>query len=236
MKKGAQSLEGWEPFSFVLKENLRPLIPISNFTYVFLERQQNQKDLEGGIPLNKKFFPFPALETQRLVLRQIEEEHANALYEILSDEEVAKFEYFYAIQSVEKAIEFIRRYKSELEEGEEVTWGIFLKENNALIGTCCLGNFSESALRAEIGYTLLRSEWGKGYATEAAGEVIKFGFEVMGLNRIEATITPGNDASVQVLKKLNFMQEGVVRERDLIKGKLEDGIIMAILSREFMRS
>lgn len=76
-------------------------------------------------------------------------------------------------------------------------------------------------------------EWGRGYATEAIREVLDFGFKVMNLNRIEATITPGNNASVRVLRKLNFVQEGIVRERDLIKGKLEDGIIMAVLKREY---
>jgi [ribosomal protein S5]-alanine N-acetyltransferase len=55
----------------------------------------------------------------------------------------------------------------------------------------------------------------------------------MNLNRIEATITPGNDGSVRVLKKLNFKQEGIVRERDFIKGKLEDGIIMALLKKDY---
>jgi len=55
----------------------------------------------------------------------------------------------------------------------------------------------------------------------------------MNLNRIEATITPGNDASVRVLRKLDFVQEEIVRERDLIKGKLEDGIIMSVLKREY---
>lgn len=63
--------------------------------------------------------------------------------------------------------------------------------------------------------------------------MVRYGFENMQLNRIEATITPGNDPSIKVLNKMNFIQEGIVRERDLIKGKLEDGIIMAILKREY---
>ena len=57
----------------------------------------------------------------------------------------------------------------------------------------------------------------------------------MNLNRIEATITPENNASVKVLRKLSFIQEGIVRERDLIKEKLEDGIIMSILKRDYIR-
>lgn len=184
--------------------------------------------------INRCFIPFPKLETERLILRQVEDRDLDQLYEILSDTEVAKFEYFYPVTSKEGAMKFIERYKKELEEKEEITWGIILKDTDKLIGTCCLGNFDEGARRSEIGYTITQTQWGKGYATEAIKAVIDFGFSIMDLNRIEATITPGNDASVKVLRKLNFIQEGVVRERDLIKGKLEDGIIMAILKREYM--
>lgn len=186
--------------------------------------------------INKSFSPFPALETERLILRQVINEDAEQLYEMLSDEEVAKFDYFYPIKSRAEAIKFIKRFKEELDDNEEITWGIILKRTNKLIGTCCLGDFEEAARRAEIGYDIIRTEWGNGYATEALKAVVDFGFTVMNLNRIEGTITPGNNASVKVLKKLNFIQEGIVRERDFIKGKLEDGIIMSILKRDYKGS
>ena len=184
--------------------------------------------------INKSCVPFPKLETERLILRQVNEKDVKQIYEILSNVEVAKYEYFYPVKSKEEAMEFIERYKQNLEDEEEITWGIILKETNKLIGTCCLGDFNVGARRAEIGYNIAQAEWNKGYATEALAAVIGFGFDNINLNRIEATITPGNNASVKVLKKLKFTQEGVVRERDLIKGKLEDGIIMAILKREYI--
>lgn len=183
--------------------------------------------------IDKPFSPFPILETTRLIMRRVDNEDLDQLYKLLSDPEVAKYDYFYPVKSTKEAIKFIERYKEELEDKEEITWGIVQKETNKLIGTCCLGDFEEGARRSEIGYSVIQSEWGKGYATEAIKAVIDFGFNNMNLNRIEATITPGNDASVKVLKKLNFKQEGIVRERDLIKGKLEDGIIMALLKKEY---
>lgn len=185
--------------------------------------------------INKCFTPFPKLETERLILRQIDSKDVDQLYKLLSDEEVARFDYFYPVTSTNQVLKFIERYDAEREEGEEVTWGIVLKENNKLIGTCCLGSFDEGAKRSELGYAIVRSEWGKGYGTEAVRAMVQFGFDKIELNRIEATITPGNDASVKVLEKLNFVQEGIVRERDLIKGKLEDGIIMAMLRREYSK-
>lgn len=184
--------------------------------------------------INRCFVPFPKLETERLILRQVEDKDLEELYEMLSDPKVAKFDYFYPVTSQEEAKQFIERYRKELEENEEITWGIILKETNKLIGTCCLGNFDVGARRSEIGYDITQNQWSKGYATETLKTVIDFGFNAMNLNRIEATITPGNHASIKVLQKLNFIQEGLVRERDLIKGKLEDGIIMSILKRDYI--
>jgi [ribosomal protein S5]-alanine N-acetyltransferase len=183
--------------------------------------------------INKEFNPFPVLETTRLILKKVDTEHLDQLFELLSNPEVAKFDYFYPVTSIKEVIKFIDRYREEVEQGEEITWAIVLKETNKLIGTCCLGDFDEYARRSEIGYSIIQSQWGKGYATEAVEVVIDFGFNNMNLNRIEATITPGNSGSVRVLKKLNFNQEGIVRERDFIKGKLEDGIIMALLKKEY---
>ena len=65
-------------------------------------------------------------------------------------------------------------------------------------------------------------------------KAIAFGFNTINLNRIEATVTPGNQASINLLRKLHFKQEGIVRQRDFIKGKLEDGVIMALLKDEYV--
>lgn len=188
---------------------------------------------EGECVMHIKFNPFPVLETERLVLREIRKDDVNMLYQVLGDPEVAKYDYFYPVRKIEEVYAFIDRYKEEAEAGEEITWGVVVKATNELVGTCGLGNFEQGAKRAEIGYCIRRSEWGKGYGTEASEALVKYGFEVMGLNRIEGLITPGNDASVRVLEKLSFKNEGLLRERDLIKGKLEDGIMMALLKREY---
>ncbi len=182
--------------------------------------------------MTHNFNPFPALETHRLILKRIVVEHKNDLYEILSNPKVAEFDYFYPVEAIETVDDFIERYEKQRLDESEITWGICLKETDELIGTCCLGNFDELAKRSEIGYALKERAWNQGYATEAIKVVLDYGFNQLKLNRIEATITPGNDASVRVLEKLNFTKEGWVRERDWIKNQLVDGIIMGLLARE----
>ncbi|WP_032120991.1 GNAT family N-acetyltransferase [Clostridium amazonitimonense] len=185
--------------------------------------------------INKKCFDiFPVLETERLILRQINSKDRQAIFEIYGDAKVAEYDWFSPIDREEKAITFIEHFNKEFEAQEEITFGIVRKEDGAFIGCCCLGDFDDDASRSEIGYVLKRREWNKGYATESVKALVTFGFETMDLNRIEAFITPGNDASIAVLKKAGFIQEGIVRERDLIKGKLEDGVILAILKRDYL--
>jgi len=174
------------------------------------------------------------IETQRLILREIKETDVEEIYEIFSNPEVAKYDWFRPIGSKDDALKFIRRYQENLEAGEEITWGIEIKDTKKLIGICCLGDFDHYARRAELGYDIAQNQWNKGYATEAIGAIVKFGLNDMNLNRIEAFITPGNEGSVKVLEKLNFTKEGLVRERDMIKGELVDGIIMAILRRDMV--
>lgn len=184
--------------------------------------------------IKQEFKPFPNLETERLLLRSIELTDVDDLFKILNDPDVAEHDYFYPVETKEQTLSFIERYQSEFDSNEEITWGIILKENQKLIGTCCFGNFDKGAERAEIGYALTKVQWGNGYATEAVNKILAYGFMNINLNRIEATITPGNDSSVRVLEKLGFQREGLVRQRDLIKGKLVDGIIMGILRSDFL--
>jgi [ribosomal protein S5]-alanine N-acetyltransferase len=105
--------------------------------------------------INKEFNPFPMLETTRLILKKVDTEHLDQLFELLSNPEVAKFDYFYPVTSIKEVIKFIDRYREEVEKSEEITWAIVLKETNKLIGTCCLGDFDEYARRSEIGYSII---------------------------------------------------------------------------------
>jgi [ribosomal protein S5]-alanine N-acetyltransferase len=187
--------------------------------------------------INKSCFNvFPELQSERLIYREVNLEDIEDIYKIYSDPEVAKYDWYRPISTKEDALSIINRYKREFQNQEEITWGVARKNDNKIIGYCCLGTFNDASRRSEIGYGFNRDEWNKGYATEAIKALVKFGFEIMNLNRIEATVTPGNDASVKALKKANFLQEGIVRERSIMKGKFEDDVILAILKRDYRLS
>ncbi len=82
-----------------------------------------------------------------------------------------------------------------------------------------------------IGYDLSRPYWRRGIMTEALEAVIEFGFERMGLNRIEAVVFVENVASHRLLEKLRFEREGVLRDYEFLKGRFVDMVMYSLLRK-----
>src|SRR3989338_3743909 len=102
-------------------------------------------------------------------------------------------------------------------------FGIFLKENNILIGElelCHMNWWFDKA--GEICYSIKKGYDGKGYATEASRAVINFCFKKLKFRKVYADTTPDNVASQKVLEKLGFRLEGRIREKVFVKGKWVD--------------
>ena len=187
-----------------------------------------------NMKVNKSCFDiFPELESERLIYREVTSEDVDDVFNIYSDPEVAKYDLYNPISTKEDSIYIINQYSEDFKNKEEITWGVARKSDNKLIGYCCLGDFDDNSLRSQIGYGFKLCEWNKGYATEAINVMVEFAFEVMDLNRVEAEVTLGNDASVKVLKKVNFVQEGIFRERTIIKGEFVDDVILAIIKKDY---
>lgn len=105
---------------------------------------------------------------------------------------------------------------------DTIRWAIELVEHSEMIGTVGLLRFNFEHRHAEVGYEIARRRWGQGFAPEAAAAVIRYGFSVLGLHRIEAGVLPGNDASVRVLQKLGFLEEGARRDYLRVKGSFHN--------------
>jgi RimJ/RimL family protein N-acetyltransferase len=87
--------------------------------------------------------------------------------------------------------------------------------------------------RAELGYWIAKPFWGRGLVTEAAGEVLRWAFEDLQLNRVFAAVFPENIASKRVLEKLGFCYEGTLRQHHLKWGVFKDDLRYAILASEW---
>jgi ribosomal-protein-alanine N-acetyltransferase len=178
------------------------------------------------------FSAFPTLETPRLRLRAFRAEDAQAILHLFGDEAVTRYYDLETMTSLEQAETLLGRMMQRFERAEALRWGIALKETDALIGTG--GYNSLAGTRAQIGYDLASAWWGRGLMTEALAAILRFGFEQMELNRIEAGVMPGNEASVRVLRKLGFQEEGTLREYGFWKGAFHDLRWFALLKREYV--
>jgi RimJ/RimL family protein N-acetyltransferase len=135
--------------------------------------------------------------------------------------------------SLQQATELITKDQRELAAGEHLRLGIFLRGTPSLVGTCSLFHLVAQCRRAEIGYGIVREHWRQGYMFEAVSTVIKFAFEDLALNRLEADIDPRNTASARSLEKLGFVKEGLLRERWIVGAETSDSALYGLLAKDW---
>ncbi|MBB6218003.1 ribosomal-protein-alanine N-acetyltransferase [Anaerosolibacter carboniphilus] len=178
---------------------------------------------------------FPELETSRLLLRKITSEDAKVLLNYWSDEDVIRYMNIESLTKIEFIHEMIDLLNNLYDNRQAIRWGIINKENNHLIGTCGYNSgLDENEHTGEIGYEIGKEYWGKGFMQEALKSVIDYGFQTMDLNRIEALVMLENIASIELLKKLGFKEEGVLREHGFYKNSFWDEYCFSLLKREWM--
>lgn len=159
---------------------------------------------------------FPELLTDRLRLRQIREDDAEALCAYYADEQVTKYLDWNGPSTPEEAAKLIRGWNDKYAERSLLPWGICLRTDPTLIGTVMLmpirGTFEDYPLYpVNIGFELARPYWKRGLITEAVQAAVNYGKKTFGVGRFQAEVLPENAASVALLEKVGFRQEGVLR-------------------------
>jgi len=161
-----------------------------------------------------------ALIGPRVLLRPFQPGDVPAVLAYASDPEVTRHLEWDAYDDTPTAEAFIR---STLAGGS--TWiarAIVFRTADAVIGGADLRVVSPRDRRGEIGYGLARAHWGHGYATEAAGLLLRFGFEAHGLVRIEALCSVDNERSARTLERLGMRREGRLAQYRWKKGAPRD--------------
>ncbi|NBC68341.1 GNAT family N-acetyltransferase [Paenibacillus sacheonensis] len=154
---------------------------------------------------------YPPLETERLELRILTLQDAEAVFQHFADEKITRYMDIEPCADVKEAEEIIRFHL----EDSGCRWGLYDKMNDDFVGTCgfhCLRNTKDDFV-AEIGFDLSAAYWGKGLMREGLQEIIGYGFSTMGLTMIDATVQPENARSIQLLNKVGFTQTGELRDQ-----------------------
>ena len=182
--------------------------------------------------MNKEIFKyFPVLETDRLILRQMQETDIDAVYNFNSCEEALKYVLREPFKTKEEAKEKLNFFLTGI-KGKTAFWWVFtLKETNENIGYGGLFDISQEHNRAEIGYGITKNYWNKGYMSEIVETIVKFGISKAEFNKIYGIIISGNDASIRLLEKNNFKKEAHLKEHSFARGKYFDETIYSLINR-----
>lgn len=173
------------------------------------------------------------IETNRLLLRPFQLSDANDVQRLAGDFEIADTTLFIPHPYEDGVAEqWINTHEENFKSNKEIIFAVSLQETKELIGSIGL-ILNKEHEKAELGYWIGKPYWNKGYATEAAEAMLKFGFIELKLERIHAHYFARNPASGKVMEKLGMQYEGTLRNDIKKWGKFEDIKIYGILRSEY---
>lgn len=179
------------------------------------------------------FTAIPTLETPRLLLRRILPKDAKDMFDYSKRESVVRYLLWDVHPDEAYTASYIDYLQQRYEIGDLFDWAVVLKKEGRMIGTCGFTQIDTVNDTAEIGYVINDTYRGSGYAPEAAKEVIRFGFEKLGLMRISALCMRDNSASLSVMAKCGMQREGLLRSAILVKGRREDVHVAAVTRQDY---
>lgn len=186
--------------------------------------------MRGEINLNKKYY------TERLFLKQLNDDNAKIVLdyykrnkEFLKEWEALREDEFYTFDAQKQ---YLKNDFAAYKKGSSIKFWVFKKEDESkVIGCVSFQNIVRSIMQSCIlGYKLDVSEVGNGYISEALEKAIHIIFSEYDLHRIEAPVMPKNEASIKVLRKLGFIDEGITKKMLKVNGVWEDHIRWSLLN------
>ena len=151
-----------------------------------------------------------SIKTERLLLRKIVESDIQNIYNGLSNPLVIKY-YGVSYESLEATKEQMDWY----ENSKQYWWAICSIDNQEFYGAGGLNDLCEKNNKAEIGLWLLPDFWGKGIMTEVMPLICNYGFDQLGLHRIEGFVDSNNQNCKRAMAKLDFEYEGTMKDCEI---------------------
>lgn len=179
----------------------------------------------------KVFSNIPTLETERLILRSMHPMDADDMFDYAGREDVTRYLLWSPHPSPSYTEDYLKYIQSRYALGDFFDWAVVHRESGKMIGTCGFTKINAENNYGEIGYVINPDFRGMEYAAEAAKRVIEFGFEELGLHRIEARFMKGNEASLRVMEKLGMSFEGYLKDAIYVKGSYRTVGVCAIVGK-----
>jgi RimJ/RimL family protein N-acetyltransferase len=175
---------------------------------------------------------FP-LRTARLTLRPCVRGDLDAMYDIQSRPDVTRYLLYDARTREQVRAVLEQRIRAVGLERDALNLAVVLSETGVVIGDVVLFLRNWEHRQGEIGYVFHPDYGGHGYATEAAGVLLRLGFENYGLHRIVGRLDARNAPSARVLERLGMRREAHFVQNEFIKGEWSDEVVYAMLEHEW---
>ncbi len=171
----------------------------------------------------------PLITGQHVFLRHLTFEDVPAVYKLFSDPQTMSVDGGHVMGSVQEAYDLVRFYQPE--NNTAIRLAIVDKQTQLFYGTAGFHKVDLFHRKAEIGGELDRSVWGKRVGTESGRLLISYGFEQLGLHRIEARILPDNSRALALVKHMGFDYEGRLKESENWNNQFVDLLMFALLKK-----
>ena len=175
------------------------------------------------------FVSVPVLETDRLILRQLDNDDAADYFEIFSNEEVTRYYDVDTMTRTDEAKALIDRHNAHYRNHVSIRYVLQVKDSGKVIGTFGLYDFKDKD-SVEMGFDLNRAYWKQGYMTEAITRIIDFIFRDLGIAAVFGGFLKPNAASENLLKRLGFTRDKILDNIEIMPGVFET-VYFHMLSR-----
>ena len=179
------------------------------------------------------FEEIPPLESQNYLLRGVEPVDGDSLFGFLKDKETMKYITPNPVQTLKEVVRSIEEQLSRFKQHKEIPWVIEDKATGRVIGTFRFHKLHMWHRKTEMGVVISQAFQKKGVMTEILPVLLRFGFEVLHLNRIVGDIFAENMGSTRLMTKFGFQKEGQLRQTDFDGERFHDTIVYSLLKAEY---
>lgn len=176
------------------------------------------------------------LKTERLILRNYKIEDLENYHMLKTEPLVWKYSTNTLSHNMSETKGYLDKILHNYMESTPDFQALIIKETNEYIGEAGILSYVKRTNRAVIGYNLLPEYWNRGYATEISKAIVKYLFEVVDIERIEALVMCGNDVSKNVLEKSGFSIEGTLRHFTKIKKDYYDVYYYGMIKSDYFNN